>query len=675
MPLPSTKALNVPQALAQALALHQQGRLADAEPLYAAILAVRPDHFDALHMLGIIKLSRGLLGDALRLIASAMRLRTPTPQILMNYGIVLSALNRHEEALTSFDSAIRHKSKYAEAHNSRGTVLAALGRNDEALESCRKALAIKPNYPEAHYNLGNSLDALGRCEEAVKSYDRALALRPDLVEALSNRGGTLRQLKRLDEALASCDRALALRPDLAEALSNRSMILHDMKRDDEALVSCDQALAVRPDYVEALSNRGAILNELKRYDEALQSYDRALVLRPNHAEALYNRGNCLHELHRYDEALESYDRALAVRPDDARTFNNRGKVLKELTRYDEALASNDRALALEPDNITAHRNAASLRLVTGDFSRGWPEYEWRWKKEAMALAKRNFPQPLWLGEQAIGDKTILLHSEQGFGDTIQFCRYVPLVAARGARVILDVQRPLQGLMGSLAGAPQIIATGDPLPDFDLHCPLLSLPLAFKTRLETIPSGAPYLLAPSQAVMDWDRRIGAERRPRIGLAWSGNAVHERDRDRSMSLRAFLSILDIEATFVSLQKDVRADDATVLDERGDILRLGDQLGDFSDTAALISQLDLVISVDTSVAHLAGALGKPVWVLLSYIPEWRWLLDRGDSPWYPTARLFRQNHTRTWDTVIIRVRAALLHLIEGLHAGRISGAQSAI
>jgi tetratricopeptide (TPR) repeat protein len=666
MPLPSTKALNVPQALAQALALHQQGRVAEAEPLYAAILAVRPDHFDALHMLGIIKLARGQLGEALRLIASAMRLRTPTPQILMNHGIVLGALNRHDEALASFDSAIRHKSKYAEAHNSRGTVLAALGRNEEALASCRKALAIKPNYPEAHYNLGNFLGALGRYEAALKSYDRALALRPDLVEALCNRGGTLRQLQRLDEALASCDRALALRPGLAEAHSNRSMILHDMKRDDEALASCDQALAVRPDYVEALSNRGAILNELKRYDEALASYDRALALRPDHAEALYNRGNCLHELTRYEEALASYDRALAVRPDDARTFNNRGKVLKELTRYDEAVASNDRALTLEPDNITAHRNAASLRLVTGDFSRGWPEYEWRWKKAAMARARRHFPQPLWLGEEEISGKTILLHSEQGLGDTIQFCRYVPLVAARGARVILDVQRPLQGLMRSLAGAPQIVAAGDPLPDFDLHCPLMSLPLAFKTRLETIPSGAPYLVAPSQAVMDWDARIGAKRRPRIGLAWSGNAAHERDHDRSISLRAFLPMLDIEATFVSAQKDVRAEDAAVLDERSDILQFGDQLGDFSDTAALVSQLDLVISVDTSVAHLAGALAKPVWVLLSYIPEWRWLLDRGDSPWYPTARLFRQDHTRTWDSVIIRVREALREIIERQQAG---------
>jgi hypothetical protein len=230
-------------------------------------------------------------------------------------------------------------------------------------------------------------------------------------------------------------------------------------------------------------------------------------------------------------------------------------------------------------------------------------------------------------------------------------------------------------MSSLAGAPQIIATGDPLPDFDLHCPLLSLPLAFKTQLETIPSGAPYLLAPSQAAMDWDTRLGAKRRPRIGLAWSGNAAHERDHDRSISLRAFLSILDVGATFVSLQKDVRADDATVLNECGDILKFGDQLGDFSDTAALISQLDLVISVDTSVAHLAGALGKPVWVLLSYIPEWRWLLDRGDSPWYPTARLFRQNHTRTWDAVIVRVREALLQFIEGQHAWPMNEAQSTI
>lgn len=294
--------------------------------------------------------------------------------------------------------------------------------------------------------------------------------------------------------------------------------------------------------------------------------------------------------------------------------------------------------------------------------RGWTEYEWRWKKPSLARLKRNFPQPLWLGGDNISGKTILLHSEQGFGDTIQFCRNVPLVAARGARVVLEVETPLQRLMATLAGAAHVVTKGGPLPDFDLKCPLLSLPLAFGTKLETIPSSGPYLRAPIQNLAEWETRLGEKRRPRIGLAWSGSAAHERDAERSISLAALLPLLNIDAAFVSLQKDVRPAEAAVLDQCGDMLHFGDTISDFADTAALISTLDLVISVDTSIAHLAGALGSPVWVLLSYIPDWRWLLDRDSSPWYPTARLFRQNDTRMWDSVIMRVREAALKFVEG-------------
>ena len=260
----------------------------------------------------------------------------------------------------------------------------------------------------------------------------------------------------------------------------------------------------------------------------------------------------------------------------------------------------------------------------------------------------------------IADKTILLHSEQGFGDTIQFCRYVPLVAARGARVILEVEEPLQGLLTGLAGTARVMAKGDLLPDFDLQCPLLSLPLAFGTQLETIPSAGAYLRAPDQALLKWGARLPSKRRPRIGIAWAGNAKHIRDRERSIDLRSLLPLLDVDATFVSLQKEVRAADTATLKESADIIHFGHELEDFSDTAALISHLDLVISVDTAIAHLAGALGKPVWILLTHVPDWRWLLDRDDSPWYPTARLFRQSETREWDSVIMRVRDALLKFI---------------
>jgi tetratricopeptide (TPR) repeat protein len=729
-PLANVAQPNLAHTFAEAIKLHQHGRLSEAERLYAAILAAKPDHVDALHFLGLIKFANGQPIEALRLIATAMRSGTRSPEIFLNHGILLNALNRHEEAIESFDRAVRLEPRYFEAHNSRGVVLAVLGRNEEALKSFRKALAIKPNSAEALYNLGNSLKALGRIDEALASFDRALAVRPDYAEVFCNRGTILQELKKPDQALASYDRALALRPDIAEAHFNRGNALNEMKRYDEALASFDRAIALRPDYAKAHCNRGNVLNDLKRYgealasldraltlspdyhealcsrgislqgmrklDEALASYDRAVALRPDIADLHSNRGTALNDLKRYDEALASFDLALSLQPDHVEALANRGAVLQELKRFDEALASCDRALALAPDHATAlcnrgaalqefkrydealavfahalsvqpdmpklHWNEAAVRLVTGDFARGWAEYEWRWKKETMARAMRNFLQPLWLGKDEIAGKTILLHSEQGFGDTIQFCRYATLVAARGARVILEVERPLHTLMATLAGPAQVVSKGGPLPDFDLQCPLLSLPLACGTQLSTIPAQTPYLQVPAQASRIWESRLGAKPHPKIGLVWSGNAAHQRDIDRSISLHMFLPLLESDATFISLQKEVRASDAAVMAQRPDVLHFGDMLGDFSDTAALITQLDLVITVDTSAAHLAAALGKPVWILLQHTPDWRWLLDREDSPWYPTARLFRQDETRTWDSAIARVQTALAKLVDG-------------
>jgi tetratricopeptide (TPR) repeat protein len=481
-------------------------------------------------------------------------------------------------------------------------------------------------------------------------------VRPDFAEALSNRGLTLHELKRFEEALASFDGALKVRPDYAEALSNRGATLHELKRFEEALASFDRALEVRPHYAEALFNRGNTLRQLKRLEEALVSFDRALEVRPDYAEALSNRGNILRQLMRFEEALASFDRALKVRPDYAEALSNLGVTLHELKRLEEALVSFDRALEVRPDYAEAHCNGALCRLLVGNFDHGWEKNEWRWETEQLRKERRNFAQPLWLGSKEIEGKKILLHGEQGFGDSIQFCRYVPLVAERAAQVILEVPEALHELMGTLNCSIQMVSRGEPLPQFDMHCPLLSLPLAFRTRLESIPSATPYLRALPQAATRWTARLGTKDRARVGLVWSGRPGHKNDHNRSLKLSALLPLLDVDAVFVSLQQDVRADDATVLKDCDDIFHFGDELKNFSDTAALISNLDLVISVDTSVAHLAGALAKPVWVLLPFVPDWRWLLDRNDSPWYPTARLFRQDHTRTWDDVILRVRRAL-------------------
>ena len=357
-------------------------------------------------------------------------------------------------------------------------VQSALGRKTEAIKSYDRALNLRGDHPEVLSNRGVTLHELERFEEALASYDRALAVRPDHAEALSNRGNTLRSLNRLDEALASYDRALAARPDYAEALCNRGAALQARHRFDEAIASYERAIAIRPDYVAAICNRGGALQQLGRFDDALASYDRALTLAPNHAEALSNRGVTLHRLNRFEDALASYDRALAARPDYAEALCNRGVTLHEMRRFDEALASYAGALAVRPDYAEAHFNEGLCRALGGDYQRGLEKFEWRWRAEQRDQ-QRDFAQPLWLGSDDIAGKTILLHAEQGFGDTIQFCRYVPLVAARGARrVILEVQRPLHRLMDSLAGATDIVPRGEPLPAFDLRCPLLSLPLAF-----------------------------------------------------------------------------------------------------------------------------------------------------------------------------------------------------
>lgn len=620
---PQPKSFDPAALLAEAMALHQAGRLADAERLYNQILAFNPGQCDCLHLLGVILRQRG----------------------------------KPAQAVAQIDLSLARNPDNAAAWNNRGTAFYELGRFDDAIASYDRALAIVPNFVFALSNRGAALFAIMRFDEALASCDRALAVQPDYIEALSNRGNALKELQRLDEALASFDRALAVQPRYAEAHVNRAVVLQELKRLDEALASCDRALAIRPDFVEALSNRGSVLHDLKRFDEALASCDRALALRPQYADAHANRASALHTLKRFEEALACCDRAAALQPNLPKAHYNRGNALRMLGRFEEAVASYQRECAARPDFAEAHYNEALCRLLIGDLRRGWDEHEWRWRTKELGQGRRDFPQPLWAGGEEIAGRTILIHAEQGFGDIIQFCRYVPLVADRGARVILEVPPALYELMGSLRGAAQVVCTGHPLPRFDLHCPLLSAPRAFGTDLASIPAAMPYLRAAEERKAHWSARLGPRTRPRIGIAWSGYQAHKNDHNRSIALDAFSSIFaGSDVSLVSVQREVRDADAATLRERSDVLHFGDELTSFADTAALISALDLVVSVDTGVAHLAGALAKPVWVLLPFIPDWRWLLDRDDSPWYPTVRLFRQDAMCAWAPVFARVRAAL-------------------
>jgi Flp pilus assembly protein TadD len=517
--------------------------------------------------------------------------------------------------------------------------------------------AVATPHPAELLGAGLKHQQAGRLADAEGFYRQVLAVQPDQPDALHLLGVIAHQVGRHDLAVELIGQAIKLDGKNPIYFSNLGVVLKDQGKLDQAMTAYRQAIRLKPDYAEAYSNLGYALWDLGKLDEAVAACRQAIRSSPNLAEAHSNLGMAFKDLGKLDEAVAACRQAVRIKPDFADAHSNLGIALKDQGKLQEAIAACRQAIRFRPDFADAHWNESLLSLLTGDFERGWIKSEWRWKTASSGLSRRSFTQPLWLGAETVERKTILLHSEQGLGDAIQFCRYVPLVAARGARVVLEVAEPLRELMSDLVGVSHCVSKGEALPDFDLHCPLLSLPLAFGTRLDTIPSTTPYLHAPARG-RDWESLLGSKDRPRIGLVWSGNPRHRDDRKRSIELNALSPLFDIAATFVSLQKDLRAGDEAVLPERSNIIKLGQSLESFADTAALISHLDLVISVDTSVAHLTGALGRPVWVLLPFVPDWRWLLDRDDSPWYPTARLFRQTDTRDWRGVVDRVRIALLN-----------------
>jgi tetratricopeptide (TPR) repeat protein len=585
-----------------------------------------------------------------------------TVQQALQAGLEHYEAGRLPEAQRSYQRALQLDPGQPDALHMLGIIALQLGEHELSLQMIARAIRGRPSDPHFLNNFGVVNLGLNRLEEALEGFERALAIEPDFCDALRNRGNALQALGRHDEALASYDRALAIRPDYAEALNNRGLVLHEFGRYEEALASYGKALTINPRSAEALSNRGTALEQLKRYDEALASHDQALAIQPEAPEVLANRSDILRVLDRCDEALASSEKALKVRPGFAEALVSRGNALQALGRCDEALASYQQALAVKPGDAGAHWNAAVCRLLLGDFARGWREYEWRWESRDLRAARRNFSPPLWLGKEDISGKSVLLHAEQGLGDTIQFARYAQAVAGKGARVFLEVQPALGSLLSDVSGAYKVLRRGDPLPGFDFHCPLMSAPLAFDTRLETIPADGPYLRAKDAAVQRWENILGRKSAPRIGIAWSGSPAHRNDRNRSMALSRLMPLKSLGATLVSLQNEARAGDENMLQGDWQILHFGPQLGNFSDTAALVSLLDLVISVDTAVAHLAGALGTPVWILLPFAPDWRWLLHREDSPWYPTARLYRQPRAGDWDSVLGRVKRDLASYLAG-------------
>jgi tetratricopeptide (TPR) repeat protein len=529
---------------------------------------------------------------------------------------------------------------------------------DHALHWIARAIAQDPR-PDYLATLGATLSQQGRYEEALKAFDKAVQLKPEDATLWKQLGDALLQLQRYDHALLSFQHVLKLDPRHQDAAYKSGVLLNHVRRFEEAVACLDVCDDVLPNHAPTLQARARALLGLKQFEPSLADSLRANTLRPGDADTLNNIGACMQSLRRAEEALVWFDRALEHLPDSIEILNNKASVLGELQRFDEALALFDEIRARHPANALTTWHFALLKMLLGDFEAGWAGREARWSIPDPSPYPK-FSQPMWLGEETIQGKTILIHVDEGLGDTIQFVRFVPMVAAHGARVILAVERPLVALLAKFSGISQCIAFSDkPLPAFDMHCPIGSLPLAFNTRLDSIPAETSYLPSPDEArIRSWDKRLGPHDRLRVGLVWSGNPMHRNDYNRSTSMRVMSRILDVDATFVSLQKDIRENDKAEL-EKSNIIDFTAELTDFADTAALVKCLDLVISVDTSVAHLAGALGCPTWILLPWTPDYRWLLGREDSPWYPTVRLFRQNETRDYDSVLDRVRAELLKL----------------
>jgi tetratricopeptide (TPR) repeat protein len=652
----------VADLFAAALEHHQAGRLAEAERRYYQILQRDPRHADSLHLLGVLAYQRGDSAQAVDRITAALKINSNAAAYHYNLANALEVLGRHDEAIAGFEAAVRLQPNYPEAHYNLGNSLNRQKRLDAAVASFRRSLLFKPDHAKAHNNLGAALAEQGKLAEAIAHYQRALALRPDFAEAHNNLGAVYREQGRLDDAIACYRRALALRLDAEDATETETRLgnmLLDQGRAEEAAAYYRRALSAQPEFPEAHNNLGAALEEQGELDAAVECYHTSLKLKPDFAKARYNLGIARFRQGRHDEAVEHFHKALALQPGYREAHNNLGCVLLQQGRLDAAIETLRRAVELQPQIAESHHNLSLALLAAGQLAEGWVEHEWRWKTEQMLADQRGFSQPQWRGEPAAG-KVLLIHAEQGFGDTLHFCRYAPLAAARGLRVHLEVPAPLVRLLRSLSGIERVIPAGEPLGAFDLHCPMLSLPLAFGTTLATIPAAPAYLSADPAQAAAWRNRLSAiaGSAKRIGLVWAGNprphqrAVAEIDRRRSMPPAHLAPLRNLPGChFFSLQKDHGGlADLPMTDFMA-------EMNDFADTAALIVNLDLVISVDTAVSHLAAALGKPVWLLDRFDACWRWLRDRRDSPWYPSLRIYRQPAPGDWDSVVAEIRRDLL------------------
>jgi tetratricopeptide (TPR) repeat protein len=671
---------------------HQAGQHDEALSWIRRAISFRPDNPEYLYNLGIAQQFLGQLEEAVASYRLALRLEPDQAEAHSNLASALLRIGRLDEALASAEAALRLAPSSAEAHAHRGEALRQQGCLEEAMASLRQAVELEPGFADAYNYMGLALSDQDQSEEARAYFQEALRLNPAFAEVHHHLGILSLREQKFAEAHASFQEALRIRPDFPEVHNSIGVMLREQRQHGEACACFEKALTLKNDFAAAHNNLGKAHEGEGRLKEAARCYRRALELKPDSTLFLINLANALTEQGEPDEAVPFYRRAVSLQPADASYLSNMGNALTLSGRPHEgeaccrqalrlkpefadayhnlgitlgargdmerALAFNAEALRLNPDHVGAHNCQALWRLQLGDFERGWEEYEWRWKKAK--VTPRDFPQPPWDGSPLEG-RTILVHTEQGLGDTLQFIRYAPMVKQRGGTVIVECPTALGPLLARCAGIDRLVAWGAPLPPFDVHAPLLSLPRIFGTTLASVPADVPYLLADAALVDYWRGELSSFPGLKIGIAWQGNPRFAADCMRSIPLTHFTPLAQVEGVrLLSLQKGTGCEQLAAVASYLPVIDLADRLdettGGFMDTAAVMKNLDLVVTSDTAVAHLAGGLGVPVWVALALGADWRFLMGREDSPWYPTMRLFRQTQMGDWDSVFERIAAEL-------------------
>jgi len=616
----------------EATELLQQGKLDEAVVVLRKLLDRTPADFDSLHDLAVVQAKQGKLDDA----------------------------------IVNFERAVKLAPGASETHRNLAVAFVQRGKKRQAEAAFRRAIELNPDSNQARHELANLLRGDGRLEEAVAQYRELVSRKPDFAVAHHDLGLALAELKRWKEAEASYREALRLNPDFPEARNNLGILLGERGAHDEAIACYRESLRIKPSSEDTLNNLGVALAGQRKYDEAVGVYRQALAINPNAWLVLNNLGNSLRSLGQIDESISCLQKALRLRPDYAEAYNNLGIAQVQLGRLDEALENYNRALCFRPDYPEAHLNRSLNWLVRGEFEQGWEEYEWRWRGKGIHV--RSYRQPQWDGSPLDG-KRMLIYFEQGMGDTLQFIRYARFVQRRGATVIAEVQKPLLPCLARCEGVDEWVGAGDGLPQFDVHIPLLSLPGILGMTLDSVPADVPYLFADPALVERWKERLAAEcgDKFKVGIAWQGNPQYRGDRQRSIALSQFEPLARVpDVELISLQKGLGSEQVQEVAADFFVRALGpldEESGAFMDTAAIMKNLDLMITSDTAIAHLAGALGIPVWIALPFAPDWRWLRDREDTPWYPSATLFRQGEPENWIDVFERMAARLGDLAKSL------------